>query len=461
MSNDLDFKNAPSPTLSRLTSELRAAADDERAAADLDFSRMEKALFARVDAEASRRRFRSRVSMGAGMLAVAAAAILFVGRANIMTGDRAEGPVSNAASNGPATADPGAGELEQGEVTSATRVIIRTNGGGELAPRALGRGESLRRGDVIATTHAVFRSAGRVAFEVGSAPNAASPARLRVSETDRPIVLALDNGVVEAQVDKVASGEAFAVDTGDVRIAVHGTHLRVVRDGQRVTLDLTEGIVNVGHAPKSGSTYGTLVTAPAHAEFDVDALETTFVMTKDPARVRTADDLTAAASNAGNEATAMAGTRGAVSPPEQSASTPQSDQNHAEKKPNSGPSAQTSTSAGSAGGRPPAAVADTLGATRTGVIGASSGTREQQEETGRAAISHAIETCVHDKLQPGDVRLTLESTLNLSVGEDGYVQAARFDPPLDPEVQKCAAGTIYRVRFARGGSQLVPISLQR
>src|SRR5258708_4662206 len=68
-----------------------------------------------------------------------------------------------------------------------------------------------------------------------------------------------------------ATGEAFAVDVVNPdgtssRIAVHGTHLRVARDGDHVVVDLSEGVVSIGAPARVGSTYGELVTAPAHAE---------------------------------------------------------------------------------------------------------------------------------------------------------------------------------------------------
>ena len=76
---------------------------------------------------------------------------------------------------------------------------------------------------------------------------------------------ALDDGAFEAQVTPVPSGEAFAVDvatpTSIVRIAVHGTHLRVARAGTRVTVDLTEGVVSIGSVSEA---FGR--RAPARAD---------------------------------------------------------------------------------------------------------------------------------------------------------------------------------------------------
>ena len=103
------------------------------------------------------------------------------------------------------------------------------------------------------------------------------------------LILALERGAVEAQVVPVAAGEAFAVDVEGSRVAVHGTHLRVARDGERVVVDLNEGVVSIGEAPRTGSVLGTLVNAPAHVEFTAADAAGTLTQTHDPAGVRPAD----------------------------------------------------------------------------------------------------------------------------------------------------------------------------
>ena len=58
--------------------------------------------------------------------------------------------------------------------------------------------------------------------------------------------------------------------------------------------------------------------------------------------------------------------------------------------------------------------------------------------------------------------MTISSTLSLKVGADGFVQAARFDPPLPVDAQECAARSIYRkTRFVHGGDVSVPIVITR
>ena len=60
-----------------------------------------------------------------------------------------------------------------------------------------------------------------------------------------------------------------------------------------------------------------------------------------------------------------------------------------------------------------------------------------------------------------DVRVTVSSSLELAVGDDGLVSGARFNPPLAPEIQTCASSVIYRTRFATSGKRSVPIVLER
>jgi hypothetical protein len=429
-----------STKLSELESDLR---DDT--GPDLDFDRMEAALMTRVVAETSRRKRSSRFTMGVGALAMAAAAVLVVARSHApeasLTEDRGQAVATN---------DVGAGEFESGSVMVKS---LADKGAGH----ALGRGETLHRGDQLDTARALFRASGRVAFAVSGSSQTGESGRLSVTETDRPIVLSLARGAVEAQVDKVPSGEAFAVDVPDsdgksVRIAVHGTHLRVAREGGHVTLDLTEGIVNVGRPPKSGSTYGKLVTAPAHVEFDIASVESTFTMTKDADKVRAAEDLSVPGPTlaAKGPSVVAPGTRAA--PVDQALD--QAPDQVPDQVPDQAPVAPVGVQQ-KANGTP--AVAQKDPTKDPGVVAAPSSPRVDA----RTAINEAVASCTQEKLRakPGQVIVTVASTLSLRVGDDGYVQAARFEPPLDPEVQKCAASTIYKVHFTEPGSVMMPISL--
>ncbi len=447
---------------------------------DLDFDRMEAALMSRVAAESSRRKLRSRLSLGIGALAMAAAAALVVARSHGI--DPASDVSANGAARAAATVDIGAGQLESESVVSVSH-LNASAGGASTAHVAhvahdahgLRRGESLHRGDEVETSRALFRASGRVVFAVSGDANAReATARVSVTETDRPIVLSLSRGIVEAQVDKVPSGEALAIDvpantedgSNSVRIAVHGTHLRVARTEGHVTLDLTEGIVNVGRPPKSGSTYGKLVTAPAHVEFDVASLETSFTMTKDVDKVRFAEDLSPATALADPLGPAALGLGGggtqAVAPqlaPLAALAPP-----GLNTRPGQGLAQAPFTplpreTAPKDPGMVPAPVEPRVDA-RTAINDAIAlcALEKLRNEPGPASPTNAGGAAPSSK--PGELTVTLASTLSLRVGDDGYVQAARFEPPLDPAVQKCAAGTIYKVHFTEPGSVMMPISLK-
>ena len=170
------------------------------------------------------------------------------------------------------------------ETETAAGSVVAIQGDGQVLvggkPAAVGL--VLRSGDTLDTraSRTTVDRPGKLTFV------AERTSRATVTHVRGGLVLALEAGAVEAQVVPVATGEAFAVDVGPARVAVHGTHLRVSRAGERVTVDLNEGVVSVGMAPRRGSTLGTLVTAPAHVEFVASDAEGTLQVSHDPAAVR-------------------------------------------------------------------------------------------------------------------------------------------------------------------------------
>jgi hypothetical protein len=251
-----------------------------------------------------------------------------------------------------------------------------------------------------------------------------------VRHAESPLLLALEHGAVEAQVTPVPNGEAFAIDVdipndGRLRIAVHGTHLRVAREGTHVTVDLTEGIVSIGTPPRSGSTYGTLVTAPAHVEIDLTT--SAIKVDHDSARVRPAVPQGVSAIPALGQAHVDL-----LSPP------------HAPDHPHPVESQGTPqgivTSPTASAGSPPVA------------HGAADAHPEQ-------TVATAVKACAVKHLRAADVRVTVSSKLSLRVGDDGLVTFARFDPPLAPAAQECAATSIYKTRFPHAGTIEIPIEV--
>jgi hypothetical protein len=55
------------------------------------------------------------------------------------------------------------------------------------------------------------------------------------------------------------------------------------------------------------------------------------------------------------------------------------------------------------------------------------------------------------------VHVTVTSHLNLRVSASGEVESAQFSPPLLPEIQTCAAQTIYRAKLEETGFVTIPI----
>jgi ferric-dicitrate binding protein FerR (iron transport regulator) len=379
---------------------------------DLDWAALEARVMDRVAKEpapAPRESDRGRV-MRFGALALAAAAAIAV----VVRKDRDAPLLETTTVDGADRADALAGSLRATEGAGEVRV-------GGLAAVA---GQVLRPGDVLEAdgARAVLERPRKVTWLLEKADGIA---RARVKAVGEALVVALDDGAIEAQVTPVPSGEAFAVDVAAasrvVRVAVHGTHFRVTRTGSRVAVDLSEGVVSIGVPPRSGSTYGSLVTAPAHVDFDVADLAGTLHVDHAPAAVRPPVPL------AFHEASAAL------------AKEPPSDKATAHVAP-AQPQATVPrpTAASTALPEPTVSPAEPVLAPRE-------------------AIAAAVRDCAATKSVPGAVRVTVTSTLKLQVGAGGVVESAQFFPPLQPEVQTCAAGAIYRAKLEEPGVVTIPI----
>lgn len=367
---------------------------------DVDWKAVDDKLFARLeqepvpqpsvrDEEASRPGGRV-VWIGAAFtLAAAAAALVFV--------------------------HPGRESLESGRAEIAAPVVEASHG-----PLAVG--ERIDVSDEVA----YFDSPGKVRW---SAPRGSV---LRVEHAGAPLVLSLEQGAAEAQVTPVASGEAFAIDVtassgAVVRVAVHGTHLRVARDGDRVTVDLTEGVVSIGAPPRRGSTIGTLVTAPAHVELDARDLSAIRV-DHGPSAVRPAESVTPARhSEAEMASLAPTLVHEAADNANESATTHEP---HA----------------------PTLSLTPKAHAASNAVV-----VSEPTWLTTPDEMADALAQCGKDALAP---QTTFSTTLTLRVRDDGTVQSGRFAPPLLPEARDCADNVIYkRTKLGTGGSLRVPVRI--
>ena len=338
-------------------------------------------------------------------LAAAAAALVLVHPAS--TGVDAHAQASN-----------GAGVVAAGDVQ------------GHVPGAQLARGDKIDVVDQVAYFEAPKEHG--VAAVRWSAPQGS---RLLVQHAASPLVLSLEKGAAEAQVTPVPNGEAFAIDvtssSGDVvRVAVHGTHLRVARDGDKVTVDLTEGVVSIGAPPRRGSTIGQLVTAPAHVELDA----------RDLSSVR----VDHAAS--------------AVRPAERVTPAPRADQ-------------ETAFVA-------PAMINDQVQTLQPfDIVGQPQHMQVVRPQTNVQSmvappvylttsddVSAAIAACGKDDVRAGS---TFTTNLSLTLKDDGTVAMANFAPPFVPgpnqdSARDCAANVIYkRVKLANStGAVTVPIEIK-
>ena len=327
--------------------------------------------------------------------------------------------------------------------------LLSTEGEGEVrvGGQLASTGHMLRAGDVLETggaARALLERPRKVAWLLERAPEAAAavgPARARVKSAGEALILALEDGAIEAQVTPVPSGEAFAVDiaTGSslVRVAVHGTHLRVSRSGTRVVVDLTEGVVSIGVPPRTGSTYGTLVTAPSHVEFDAADLAGTLRIDHTVAAVRVAIPLSP------NGSVGTSATRGATEPVGQ-------------LDPPSTTPPVVSPVAPATVPRPTAPRSPTDPSHVEPVAHVDPATPKAPRE----GIAAAVRACAAARSRPENVRVTVTSSLKLRIGARGDVESAQFDPPLLPEIQTCAATAIYKAKLedAAGGTVAIPIN---
>jgi hypothetical protein len=335
------------------------------------------------------------------------------------------------------------------ELTASS--LRSTEGVGEIRvggqPASIGH--ELRAGDLVEAegARALLERPRKVTWllEHGSTEgNAAGRhvGRARVKSAGESLVLGLEDGAIEAQVTPVPNGEAFAVDiaagTNLVRVAVHGTHLRVSRVGSRVVVDLSEGVVSIGAPPRNGSTYGTLVTAPSHVEFDAADVDHTLRIDHAPAAVRAPVALVFHDGVAGGVA---ARTDNAAPAPEKGA-TP--------SEPSTAPLATVPRPA--SGAARPAADPSHLGA-------AAKVDPSKPVLAPREAIAAAVRGCAAARSRPENVRVSVSSSLRLKIAAGGDVETAQFDPPLLPEIQTCAAAEIYKAKIEESAGRTVTIPI--
>lgn len=277
-----------------------------------------------------------------------------------------------------------------------------------------------QRTTVTGRGRAIFNSqVGKATWSLGAA-DGETRAEAEVTRADRAFVVTLATGAVEmAVVSGVPGREAVAIDAGATRVSAKGTRFRVERRGARLAVDVTEGVIAIGDR---SSFSGRWVSAPAHIDVPVDD-PNQLVVSHAPASVRPAASF--------EEEGAVAVVQGAANEAQPGASRPSS------PVVPTGPNAPVQPTA-----LAPVTPADP-----------------------RERIMAAVKQCMRAHGAPvgsaQGVTVSVQSTLELQLRGDGMVQSARFNPPLQPEVQACAAEVIYQVRFESGGARVqLPLNVK-
>jgi hypothetical protein len=427
------------PTLDALVQEAKLDASP-----DIDWGKVEAKLFPRVEREA-RAEAALAAYAGAKRAWAAAAVVIAVAAAVPLLFPRAgAAPLGEASAARPA----GAGVLLEKDGPAIVHATAARAPGGATA-RDLGVGGAIAQGDVIDTR------AGRAVFKRTEPSSVAwsleDGSQVEVRAARGTLVLALAKGAVEAQVAPVAEGEAFAIDVEGSRVAVHGTHLRVERQGNRAVVDLREGVVSIGAPPKSGSTYGDLVTAPAHVEFDSTDPHGTLKVSHELGRVRAPQLLEP--SHAQPPSTLR---MPSLPTPVAAIPTP------APAPLGNTPPRPAVVAAPAPAPSPPLPVAVPVPAAPAAVSSPvpPPPAPARVDPNPEGTIADQVRACARKHVEHADgVVITVSTRLELRIGDTGMVTAAVFDPPLRAEVQACAASAIYGTRFSQPGAVSIGIDV--
>jgi hypothetical protein len=313
-----------------------------------------------------------------------------------------------------------------------------------LAPRA-SKGErdlgALAVGDIVESGDApiAFARAGLVAWTL--APHSAVRVRSMGDATSGVgHTVALERGSIRAEVTPRDPSEglveAFAVEVGKTRVAVHGTAFSVSMTSDRAIVDVEHGAVAVGPVGHIGATTAHLLVGPKRASFSLDGGRTALLLPRDPSP--------------------SVGVRIAALPP---------------TAPAAPPPAQASEPVPAPIAEPPAHVEPVARARQPQPVAAATPPAPKPEVAEPvapaapplltvASVRARLQQCFRSTYEPGSssVQISVSSTLRVSVNPDGSVRSARFDPPLKPEMVGCAGG-IMGGRFAEGtGNVDIPVS---
>jgi hypothetical protein len=303
---------------------------------------------------------------------------------------------------------------------------------------------SLDVGEVAETgVHgAIYNRPGPVSFAL--APN--SRIEVVANDFDRGprggITFALTRGSIHASVTQHSDGEIFAVEVEHTRIAAHGTSFTVTREGARIMVEVAEGSVAVGPVGHRGSTHGWLVAAPDRAAFSLDGAREALWLGSPPPVPK-------------------------VAPPpstEPVAATPDLLARRT-KRPAASPSTRVDPPASNKVD-PVATGGTSAKAAAWGEGGANLEGRDaiEREAAAASAIVRQLEACYEKQVSASGVRVSVESSLELTLLPSGAIREGIFTPPLSPALMSCADKAIGAAHFPKGEAPRqvhIPVQLSR
>jgi hypothetical protein len=214
------------------------------------------------------------------------------------------------------------------------------------------------------------------------------------------LTVQLERGAALAEVVPSKRIESFAIEADALRAAAHGTVFRVTRRGDRVYVDVSEGVVAVGPASTRGDTRGWLLTAPARGNFSLD------------------------------------GKSGSV-------------EGATAQVPASGGSAAANGAVAGAGPEVTAQRAEAVGPESTEVAELPDKPTMDAVQTGFSKLVPLVDQCFEQHTQArGDIEVSAHTRLTVKVAPDGSIVSREFVPPLAPAVLACSAPKIDAIRFA-------------
>lgn len=217
-----------------------------------------------------------------------------------------------------------------------------------------------------------------------------------VEQLGSVVRIALDRGSLSARVVKSPQPESFVVRVEGTRVAVHGTAFRVVRLGNSVRVEVTEGVVGVG--PVGGPSFD--VAAPSSATTTLGGVRLD-------------------SRHAGRET----GPKSAERPhPSAVAAAEPAPEESAAAEP-----AEPSSEAPQVSARAPRASSST---------------------PNTDGIVEAVRRCFREHtVASGGVEISVSTQMSLRIEASGRIGEAVFTPPLAPGVRRCVDDTVGAMTF--------------